>query len=189
MSDMQFNRAAASADREVVRAFGGHDDDPHDLNAEMRRLADECAAEQASVFWCWMASRVTQGGRYRGQLCSDRQWRTVTRMQTVGRVVRSDPEARGPLPLGSWRVRFDDAISGARVGDLEAVLTAEPAEAVMVAAAVEGIDPPQYGLPQLLHQQVPRALTTWYRTEWTYCYGDIDVTVTAVFDAPAPVSR
>ena len=63
----------------------------------------------------------------------------------------------------------------------------EPSEAVMIAADVLGVDGPQYGLAQLLHQQVPRALTTWRRWSWEFSYGSIDAEVTAL-DAPPPSS-
>ena len=45
-----------------------------------------------------MASRVTYGGRFRGELCSHRQWHTVTKMRSTGRIPRDDPDPTSEKP-------------------------------------------------------------------------------------------
>ena len=188
------DQASAASQAAIAQAVG----EPDAAFATMQR-AEAQMAEVDRVYWAWSAARNTRGGRYRSEDCPDRVWRTITKMRSTGKVPRELHGNVGthnyprlwPYPPHRYRVIAVDADGGDILGDLQTIKAREPAEAAILALAAMDIEPPAYGLPELLEQQIPRCLQITPVNEWrfvydTFVYGHIEVTVIDV-DHGTPV--
>lgn len=182
---MTLDQASAASEAAIAQAVG----EPSAALATMQRAKAQ-KAEVDRVYWAWRAARTTRGGRYRSENCPDRVWRTVTKMRSTGKVPR---ELYGNVgthnyprlwlyPPYSYRVVAVDSDGSDILGDLQTIKAREPAEAAIMALAAMDIESPEYGLPELLEQHIPRCLQITPVNQWrfvydTFVYDDVEVTV------------
>lgn len=188
------DQASAASNAAIARAVGEPDAAFTTLQQTKAQMA-----EVDRVYWAWRAARTTRGGRYRSEDCPDRVWRTVTKMRSTGKVPRElygnvgthDYPRLWLYPPYSYRVIAVDADDGDLLGDLQTIKAREPSEAAIMALAAMDIESPEYGLPELLEQQIPRCLQIKPVNQWrfvydTFVYDDVEVTVIDV-DHGTPV--
>ena len=179
------DQASADSNAAIDKALGSPD-------AALSTLLQARAqmAEVDRVYWAWRAARTTHGGRYRSEDCSDRVWRAITKMRSTGKIPRGLHGHVGThkyprswsYPSNSYQVIAVDADTDDVLGDLQTIKAREPAEAAVMALAPMGIETPEFGLPELLEQQIPRCLQITPVSQWrfvydTFVYDDVEVTV------------
>ena len=184
-NQMTFDQASTASKAAIAQALGSPD-----AARATRQQVKAQMAEVDRVYWAWRAARTTRGGRYRSEDCPDRVWRAITKMRSTGKVPRGLHGHVGthryprswPHPPNSYQVIAVDADTGDILGDLQTIKAREPAEAAIMALAPMDIETPEFGLPELLEQHIPRCLQITPVNQWrfvydTFVYDDVEVTV------------